>query len=123
MRLLEYIYEGATSGGRGSASGLFRPGELGEYMLNGTMLRACVASLSLLALSGCANLHLDPYDPAQRAIGGALIGAGSGAAIGGAIGGLDGAAIGAAAGGVVGAIAGAATVPPPPTPYYPAAAR
>jgi len=50
------------------------------------------------ALAGCTN----PYDPAQNAIGGALIGAGTGAAIGAAAAGGHGAALGAAIGGAVG---------------------
>jgi hypothetical protein len=59
----------------------------------------------LLGLAACTN----PYDPAQRAVGGGLIGAGAGAAIGAAAGGGTGAAIGAATGGALG--------------DYPAAAR
>jgi len=66
----------------------------------------------LLGLAACTN----PYDPGQRAVGGALIGAGTGAAIGAAAGGGTGAAIGAATGGAVGAVTGAATTPPPPPP-------
>jgi hypothetical protein len=68
-----------------------------------------------LALAGCTN----PYDPGQRALGGAAIGAGSGAALGGAVGGWNGAALGAAVGGAVGAITGVATTPPPPPPPPP----
>jgi len=67
-----------------------------------------------LGLGACT----DPYDPAQRAGGGALIGAGTGAAIGAIAGGGRGAAIGALAGGAVGAAGGAATTPRPPQPYY-----
>src|SRR5205823_4758908 len=52
----------------------------------------------ILALAGCTN----PYDPAQRAVGGGLLGAGAGAAIGGAVGGGHGAAVGAAIGGAAG---------------------
>lgn len=66
----------------------------------------------MLALASCTN----PYDPAQRAVGGGLIGAGAGAAIGGAAAGGAGAAIGAATGGAVGAATGALTTPPPPPP-------
>ena len=62
----------------------------------------------ILALASCTN----PYDPAQRAVGGGLLGAGAGAAIGGA-----GAATGAAIGGAVGAVTGVVTTPPPPA-YY-----
>lgn len=68
----------------------------------------------LIAVCGCTN----PYDPAQRAIGGGLIGAGTGAAIGAAAAGGHGAAIGAAVGGVTGLLAGIATTPPPPPAYY-----
>lgn len=68
----------------------------------------------ILALASCTN----PYDPAQRAVGGGLIGAGAGAAIGGAAGGGAGAAIGAATGGAVGAATGVLTTPPPPPPPY-----
>jgi len=68
----------------------------------------------ILALASCSN----PYDPAQRAVGGGLIGAGAGAAIGGAAGGGAGAAIGAATGGAVGAATGVLTTPPPPPPRY-----
>jgi hypothetical protein len=56
----------------------------------------------ILALASCTN----PYDPAQRAVGGGLIGAGAGAAIG------------AAAGGALGAVTGVVTTPPPPPPGY-----
>jgi len=63
----------------------------------------------LLGLSACTN----PYDPAQRTIGGGLIGAGSGAAIGAAAAGGHGAALGAAVGGAVGAVGGLLTTPPP----------
>jgi len=83
-------------------------------MLNRSVLAAGTAALSLLALSGCANLNYNPNDPGQRALGGAVIGAGTGAVIGGVIGGWEGAGIGAAAGGVVGAVTGAATTPTTP---------
>ena len=56
----------------------------------------------------------DPYNPAERALGGGLIGAGTGAALGAIAGGGRGAALGAAVGGGVGAAVGAATTPPPP---------
>jgi len=95
------------------------------------MLSKALLSLSLVAglgLTACTN----PYDPGQRAAGGALIGAGAGAALGAAAGGGRGAAIGALAGGAVGAATGAATTPspyygspayapppPPPPAYYP----
>jgi hypothetical protein len=65
----------------------------------------------LLGMTACSN----PYDPGQRALGGAGIGAGAGALIGGLAGGWHGAAIGALAGGAVGAVAGAVTTPHPPS--------
>jgi hypothetical protein len=68
----------------------------------------------ILGLSGCTN----PYDPAQRAVGGGLLGAGAGAAIGAAAGGGHGAALGAAIGGAAGALGGVATTPPPPAYGY-----
>ena len=46
-----------------------------------------------------ATAHADPYNPAERAIDGGLIGAGSGAVIGAIAGGGRGAGIGAAVGG------------------------
>ena len=73
----------------------------------------------VLALAGCTN----PYNPAERAVGGGLIGAGAGAAIGAAAGGGAGAATGAAVGGALGAVTGAATTPPvggfPQFPQFP----
>jgi hypothetical protein len=68
----------------------------------------------VLCLSACSN----PYDPGQRALGGAGIGAGAGALIGGLAGGWHGAAIGALAGGAVGAVTGAVTTPRPPARSY-----
>ena len=75
-----------------------------------------IASPMLMGLSACT----DPYDPAQRAVGGGLLGAATGAAIGAAAGGGRGAALGAAIGGGVGAASGVATTPrpPPPPPGY-----
>jgi hypothetical protein len=74
-----------------------------------------VTALGLsLSLSACIN----PYDPAQRFVGGGLLGAGTGAAIGAAAGGGPGAALGAAIGGATGAIGGVATTPPPPYGNY-----
>ncbi|HLG86513.1 MAG TPA: YMGG-like glycine zipper-containing protein [Alphaproteobacteria bacterium] len=72
-----------------------------------------VGILALSALTACTN----PYDPGQRAAGGALIGAGSGAALGAIAGGGRGAALGALIGGGVGAAAGYATTPPPAPRY------
>jgi len=69
-----------------------------------------VALVAALATTACTN----PYDPGQRAAGGALIGAGSGAALGAIAGGGRGAAIGAIAGGLVGGAAGVATTPQAP---------
>lgn len=77
-------------------------------------LIAPAAFILVLALGACTN----PYDPGQRALGGALIGGAGGAAIGAAAGGGPGAALGAAAGAATGAIVGAATAPPPPPPPH-----
>ena len=65
-----------------------------------------------LGLSACT----DPYDPGQRALGGAGIGAAGGALLGGALGGGRGAVAGALLGGGAGAVTGAATTPN--RPYY-----
>ena len=75
---------------------------------------AAVSCCVALALSACSN----PYDPGQRALGGAAIGAGAGAASGGLAGGWPGAAIGALAGGALGAVTGAVTTPHPPPRAY-----
>ena len=69
---------------------------------------ATILTMSI-GLAACTN----PYDPGQRALGGAVLGAGTGAAIGAVAGGGHGAAIGAIAGGALGAAGGIAT-----TPYY-----
>ena len=70
----------------------------------------CVTcSALILGLSACTN----PYDPAQRFVGGGVLGAASGAAIGAAAGGGPGAAMGAAIGAAAGAFGGVATTPPP----------
>ena len=66
-----------------------------------------LAIVAAIGLAGCTN----PNDPAQRAAGGGLIGAGAGAAIGGIAGGGRGAAIGAITGGLVGAATGVVTTP------------
>ncbi|MGI4944323.1 MAG: hypothetical protein ACRYHQ_27830 [Janthinobacterium lividum] len=71
-----------------------------------------LALVSGLGLSACS----DPYDPGQRALGGAGIGALGGAALGGALGGGRGAAIGALGGAGVGAATGAVSTPS--RPYY-----
>ena len=76
--------------------------------------RAAGLLAAALVLASCSN----PYDPGQRALGGATIGAGAGAAIGGIAGGWHGAGIGALAGGAVGAVTGAVTTPRPPPPAY-----
>ena len=70
-----------------------------------------------LSLSAC-----NPYDPTQRALGGAALGAGTGAAIGGLSGGGRGAATGALIGGALGGVGGLITTPQQPRPqqgYYP----
>jgi len=72
------------------------------------------AAALILGLSACTN----PYDPAQRAIGGGLLGAGTGAAIGAAAGGGHGAALGAAIGGAAGVLGGVLTTPAPAYGYY-----
>ncbi len=77
------------------------------------LLSGALAGGLALGLSACTN----PYDPGQRALGGAAIGAASGAAIGVAAAGGGGAATGALVGGAVGAVAGVATTPPPPGRY------
>jgi len=79
-------------------------------------LNLVFAAGAALSVAACTN----PYDPGQRALGGAAIGAGTGAAIGAVAGGGHGAAVGALAGGAVGAVTGAVTTPPPPPPrpYY-----
>ncbi len=79
-----------------------------------TIRGVAMASVLLLGAAGCTN----PYDPGQRAAGGAVLGAGTGAAIGALAGGGRGAAIGALAGGLLGAGTGAATTPQPPPGYY-----
>src|SRR5438046_4918188 len=87
-----------------------------ENMMKRLIAPGVVAAALMLGLAGCTN----PYDPAQRAIGGGLLGAGAGAAIGGAAAGGHGAALGAAIGGAAGLLGGVATTPPPPPPpYYP----
>jgi hypothetical protein len=80
-----------------------------------------LAGACLLGLAACT----DPYDPGQRSLAGAGIGAGSGAALGAIAGGGRGAAIGALAGGALGAVGGYATTPnapagqqAPTSPYY-----
>jgi hypothetical protein len=74
------------------------------------VLSGALAAALVLGLSSCTN----PYDPGQRALGGAALGAGTGAAIGAAAGGGGGAATGALIGGALGAAAGVASTPPPP---------
>ena len=75
-------------------------------------------SLIGAGLMFAATAGADPYNPAERAIGGGLLGAGTGAAIGAIAGGGRGAAVGAAVGGGVGAAVGAATTPPRPHHRY-----
>lgn len=80
-----------------------------------TRLRtAMLAGVLALGVTACTN----PYDPNQRALGGAGIGAAGGALIGGLAGGGEGALIGGLLGGAGGAVAGAATTPRPPPGYY-----
>jgi hypothetical protein len=68
------------------------------------ILSATAVGAMLLSLAAC-----NPYDPGQRALGGAAIGAGTGALIGGVAGGNAG--TGALIGGAIGAVGGAATTP------------
>ena len=75
-----------------------------------TVKRLVIAAALTGALGACTN----PYDPGQRALGGAAIGAGSGALLGGVIGGGRGALTGALIGGAVGAVGGAVTTPQRP---------
>jgi len=85
--------------------------------MNRLLKTGSVGLLMLATVAGCT----DTRDPGQRAVGGALIGAGAGALIGGAAGGGGGAAVGALAGGAAGAATGYATTPPPrnaPPPGY-----
>jgi uncharacterized protein YcfJ len=72
---------------------------------------ASVISATFLLAAAASE---DPYNPAERAIGGGLVGAGTGAVIGAIAGGGRGAGIGAAVGGGLGAAAGAATTPARP---------
>lgn len=77
-----------------------------------------VATLIGAGLILASTAIADPYNPAERALGGGLVGAGTGAVIGAIAGGGRGAGIGAAVGGGVGALAGAATTPPRPHRRY-----
>ena len=82
--------------------------------MTGIVSRSSAALGLALPTVACTN----PYDPGQRAVGGALIGAGSGAAIGGAVGGWQGAGVGALVGGAAGAVTGVVTTPQPPPARY-----
>jgi predicted lipid-binding transport protein (Tim44 family) len=73
-----------------------------------------VVAIAAGAVCGCANT----YDPGQRALGGAAIGAGAGALLGGVAGGGNGALAGALIGGAVGAVGGVATTPEQPQQRY-----
>lgn len=83
-------------------------------MRNQSTIAGVVGAGLILATTALA----DPYNPAERALGGGLVGAGTGAVIGAIAGGGRGAGIGAAVGGGVGALAGAATTPPRPHHRY-----
>lgn len=83
-------------------------------------MRRALTGFLAIGLAALVAACTNPYDPGQRALGGAAIGAGAGAAIGGIAGGGHGALIGALAGGAVGAVGGAVTTPsPPPRRSYP----
>jgi hypothetical protein len=83
----------------------------------GLTKQSTIASVIGAGLMLATTAFADPYNPADRAVGGGLLGAGTGAIIGAIAGGGHGAGIGAAVGG--GAIAGAATTPPRPYHRYP----
>jgi len=70
------------------------------------------AAALLLGLAAC-----NPYNPADRAMGGAVIGSSTGAAVGASIAGAPGAAVGAATGAGLGATTGVLTTPAPPPSY------
>src|SRR5260370_42096832 len=77
-------------------------------------IASCVVTVGLIfGLAACTN----PYDPAQRAVGGGLLGAGAGAAIGAAAGGGHGAGLGAGIGGGAGGVAAIGTNLTP-APYF-----
>jgi hypothetical protein len=76
--------------------------------------RSTVPGVIVAGLLLATGASADPYNPAERALGGGLLGAGTGAAIGAIAGGGHGAGIGAAVGGGLGAVAGAATTPARP---------
>jgi hypothetical protein len=80
--------------------------------------RPTIASVIGAGLLFTATAYADPYNPAERAIGGGLLGAGTGAVIGAIAGGGHGAGVGAAVGGGLGAVAGVATTPARPHPRY-----
>src|SRR5260370_27213786 len=81
--------------------------------------QSTVASVIGAGLIYAMAASADPYNPAERALGGGLLGAGTGAVIGAIAGGGRGAGIGAAVGGGLGAGAGAAATPAPPRGAYP----
>jgi hypothetical protein len=78
--------------------------------------RSTIASVIGAGLLLTTTAYANPYNPAERAIGGGLVGAGTGAIIGAIAGGGHGAGIGAAVGGGLGAVSGAATTPARPHP-------
>jgi hypothetical protein len=80
--------------------------------------QSTISSVIGAGLMLATTAFADPYNPADRAVGGGLLGAGTGAIIGAIAGGGHGAGIGAAVGGGVGAIAGAASTPQRPYHHY-----
>ena len=80
--------------------------------------QSAISSVIGAGLMLASTAFADPYNPAERALGGGLVGAGTGAVIGAIAGGGRGAGIGAAVGGGVGAFAGAATTPTRPHHRY-----
>jgi len=106
-------YQCAPASGAGERRGA------ASWLNRRIMMRRVALTLGMVGLLGLASCT-NPYDPGQRAVGGAAIGAGTGALIGGLAGGGRGAGIGALVGAGAGAITGAATTPQPPPPgYYP----
>src|SRR5260370_13244197 len=76
--------------------------------------QATVAGVIGAGLIYAMAASADPYNPAERALGGGLLGAGTGSVIGAIAGGGRGAGIGAPGWGGLGAGGGAGTSPRPP---------
>jgi hypothetical protein len=77
------------------------------------MMKKVILTVAVLA-SSLSLAACNSYDPGDRAVGGALLGAAGGALVGAAVTGRPGGALaGAAIGGASGAVVGAATTPQP----------